>query len=59
MVVESDAVEGEGIAELWDALDERRERLGEDGLRRRRRENLARELRHDRRRARRPRACAG
>ncbi len=44
VVVESAAVEGEGIPELWDALDERRERLGADGLRRRRRENLALEL---------------
>jgi LAO/AO transport system kinase len=44
LVVEAAATEGEGIPELWDALEERRERLGPDGLRRRRRENLAQEL---------------
>jgi len=44
VVVESAAVEGEGIVELWEALEDRRERLGTDGLRQRRRENLALEL---------------
>jgi LAO/AO transport system kinase len=43
-VVETDAVRAEGIEELWDALAQRRAALGEDGLRQRRRANLAREL---------------
>jgi LAO/AO transport system kinase len=43
-VVESDAVRGEGIAELWDGLVARRDALGDEGLAARRRANLAREL---------------
>jgi LAO/AO transport system kinase len=44
VVVESDAVRGEGIAELWDALVDRRDGLGAEGIAGRRRANLAREL---------------
>jgi LAO/AO transport system kinase len=43
-VVESDAVRGEGIGELWDELMARRDALGDEGLVHRRRANLAREL---------------
>jgi len=44
-VVETDARSGEGIAELWAAVEERRALLGEEGLEARRRASLERELR--------------
>ena len=44
-VVETDARSGEGIAELWAAVEERRALLGAEGLEARRRASLERELR--------------
>ena len=44
-VVETDARSGEGVADLWAAVEDRRASLGPDGLEQRRRESLERELR--------------
>jgi LAO/AO transport system kinase len=44
-VVETDARSGEGVAELWAAVEERRALLGDEGLEARRRTSLERELR--------------
>jgi LAO/AO transport system kinase len=44
-VVETDARSGDGVPGLWEAVEERRGALGADGLERRRRESLERELR--------------
>ena len=44
-VIETDARSGEGVADLWAAVEERRTSLGADGLEQRRRESLERELR--------------
>jgi len=45
IVVETDARGGEGVAELWAAVEERRAALGPEGLEARRRASLERELR--------------
>jgi GTPase len=45
VVVETDARCGDGVPELWAAVEERRTALGPDGLEQRRRESLERELR--------------
>ncbi len=44
-VVETDARAGDGVPGLWEAVEERRAALGDEGLERRRRESLERELR--------------
>src|SRR5262249_27285734 len=43
-IVETEAVRGEGIAELWDAVGRHREFLGEEGLAGRRRASLEKEV---------------
>ena len=45
LVVETNARSGEGVAELWAAVEERRAALGPEGLELRRRASLERELR--------------
>jgi LAO/AO transport system kinase len=44
-VVETEARSGEGVPELWSAVEDRRASLGAEGLEQRRRESLERELR--------------
>jgi putative protein kinase ArgK-like GTPase of G3E family len=44
-VVETEARGGEGVPELWAAVEDRRSSLGSEGLEQRRRESLERELR--------------
>ena len=44
-MVETEARSGEGVAELWAAVEDRRASLGSEGLEQRRRESLERELR--------------
>ena len=43
-IVETEAIRGEGIAELWDAVGEHRAFLGEEGLAGRRRRSLEQEV---------------
>jgi len=44
LFVTTEALEGQGLAELWGAIEQHRASLGEDGLRNRRRNNLSTQL---------------